>query len=95
MHLLTLLPALLFAQSSFAYYCCFEVTSKVSSRKFASFFESGFTEPWFPEPDCELKVIKTGYTKCSQWRSTVKGLCRGLAPIATHGVVTADHCPPS
>ncbi|KAE9961671.1 hypothetical protein EG327_003374 [Venturia inaequalis] len=85
MHLQTLLPAILFAQTSFAgnspYYCCVQYETSVHAKGFARYFLNGGTENWKPQLNraCQIELTKTG-EDCGKW--TVTASKGNLAAIA-------------
>ncbi|KAE9972371.1 hypothetical protein EG328_005063 [Venturia inaequalis] len=92
MHLQTLLPAILFAQSSFAYYCCFEIGNLGSDKHYNKVMLSGGVESWYPQTNCGVAVVKNG-DGCAAWTSRIFfGSCIGLVPIGKRGVVPWDRC---
>ncbi|RDI81143.1 hypothetical protein Vi05172_g9023 [Venturia inaequalis] len=74
-----LLPAILFAQSSVAYNCCFQVGVKGARGGYHKIFGSGPTENWVLASDCTVAVFKPG-NDCSRWyaRATAGTSCSGL-----------------
>ncbi|KAE9969138.1 hypothetical protein EG327_010765, partial [Venturia inaequalis] len=58
MHFHPLLPALLLAQPSFAYWCCFQAKGAYSSA--SEFLESGEVYHWTPGDGCLIQIDKTG-----------------------------------
>ncbi|RDI84367.1 hypothetical protein Vi05172_g5606 [Venturia inaequalis] len=95
MYLQTLLPAILFAQSTLAYACCVQSRSKQGTpiKKASSILFSGPNQPWHPDPntECEVTVYKTG-TSCATWNGQVAYGCGVFQPIASIGSVDAKEC---
>lgn len=90
-----LLPAILFTQSSLAYYCCFQVSGRGGHVHMSKFFENGaIADDWNPVPLCLIRITKTG-ENCSKWTwKILDATCPGLWPVKTVGPVTADVCKP-
>ncbi|KAE9994765.1 WD repeat-containing protein 5 [Venturia inaequalis] len=93
MHLQTLLPAILFAHSSFAsYYCCFEIAPEEPALRYAHFHLSGGSETLLLSPGCAIKITKTG-KDCSKWQSRILANgCPYLSPMTSIGVAPESHC---
>ncbi|KAE9971331.1 hypothetical protein EG327_009924 [Venturia inaequalis] len=86
----TLLPAILFAQSSFAYQCCFEFVGVQGNYYYAEFLQSGGLQVWRPyginHPGCEIMINKSGIN-CGAWRwSMAQNTCPGDRPFQHIGV---------
>ncbi|RDI84943.1 hypothetical protein Vi05172_g4939 [Venturia inaequalis] len=86
------LLAILLAQSSFAYNCCYEIRAK-SGRGVAEIIGSGDekTQVWTPRPDCEVVIDKSGGS-CGTWKRIFQGECLYYAPISHVGVTGAKAC---
>ncbi|KAE9964671.1 hypothetical protein EG328_010279 [Venturia inaequalis] len=94
-----LLPALLFAQSSLAYYCCFEITNNGGNNRISTLVDSGIIvddkgniDNWYPKPDCKIEITKKG-TGCGNWAWRIAdSRCKSLVPIFSLGVAEYSHC---
>ncbi|KAE9970103.1 hypothetical protein EG328_006487 [Venturia inaequalis] len=87
------LPAILFAQSSFAYNCCFEM-ELTGRHTIAQIIGSGDgnIEFWQPKTDCVIYIEKRGGS-CATWKQhIVPGYCQALAPWGHIGVTDAKKC---
>ncbi|KAE9982760.1 hypothetical protein EG328_010624 [Venturia inaequalis] len=93
MHLQALLPAILFAQSSFAsYFCCVQVET-IGGGRVSKFIESGHNEVWQARIDCGVDITKSGALGCNQWKAQiVDGWCPSLSPTTNVGVAPAGNC---
>ncbi|KAE9965597.1 hypothetical protein EG328_009527 [Venturia inaequalis] len=94
MYFQTLLPAILFAQYSFAYTCCFEFVGKGYYDNFAENLNSGSVQVWQPygSSDCQIMVNKSGKT-CADWKySIAQNSCAKAKPFKHIGVTTANKC---
>ncbi|TID22741.1 hypothetical protein E2P81_ATG01871 [Venturia nashicola] len=90
----TLLPAILFAQSSYAYTCCFVFLADNASNSNSKTMTSGSYEYWNPALGCEILVYKHGPT-CKQWTFTqVKDTCKNpaIGRIAYIGIADPTNC---
>ncbi|RDI82934.1 hypothetical protein Vi05172_g7214 [Venturia inaequalis] len=92
----TLLPAILFAQSTFAYTCCFEIRGTGNYALFHSNMPNGGIQVWRPwgSNECEMMVNKSGAT-CKDWKySIAQNSCNHLKPfkhIGTTGEATCKY----
>ncbi|KAE9982566.1 hypothetical protein EG327_005814 [Venturia inaequalis] len=96
MHLQTLLPAILFAQSSFGFYCCYQIQSKFEWNRVNKFVSSEDNVPWYPRPgsNCKIAIQKTGGS-CATWTwQIIQNSCTDFNPIKHIGPVDAKQCPP-
>ncbi|KAE9975271.1 hypothetical protein EG327_008504 [Venturia inaequalis] len=92
----TLLPAILFAQSSFAYECCFEIVGAHGFFSSAESLKSGGLQVWRPfgdtTPPCEIMIAKTG-ASCKEWKySMAQKTCSEAKPLIHVGVTTKQKC---
>ncbi|KAE9976475.1 hypothetical protein EG328_002591 [Venturia inaequalis] len=92
----TLLPAVLFAQSSFAYECCFEITGAQGFFSSAETLKSGGLQVWRPfgdiQPPCEIMIAKVGAT-CKDWKySMAQKTCADAKPLIHVGVTSKSKC---
>ncbi|KAE9990744.1 hypothetical protein EG327_001036 [Venturia inaequalis] len=97
MRLQTLLPATLFAQSTFAiYYCCFEIQSANPIwNKVSKIFDNIDDEVWYPrvDSDCNIEITKRKATSCAGWKGKVlDNTCREFGALKTLGPVIAKEC---
>ncbi|KAE9973409.1 hypothetical protein Vi05172_g8844 [Venturia inaequalis] len=89
----TLLPAILFAQSSFAYTCCFEYVGK-GDFAYAEYLGSGGLQVWRPtgSPTCEIMINKSGKS-CADWKHSIaQNSCASSRPYRHIGVTEAGMC---
>ncbi|KAE9993735.1 hypothetical protein EG327_003497 [Venturia inaequalis] len=89
MHYKTILPVLLLAQPSFAYWCCFQ--AKGSFATIASFLQSGENYRWTPGSGCMIQVDKTGKS-CKDWKANPIGSTCDYFGLTTYGVVDQKEC---
>ncbi|TLD25752.1 WD repeat-containing protein 5 [Venturia nashicola] len=87
----TLLPAILFAQSSFAYFCCFEYWDSVHAFQYHRYFGGNAVVPWTPFEGCTVTVNTYG-SDCSKWTHIVTPGCRADTPRLHIGVAPNNKC---
>ncbi|KAE9983528.1 hypothetical protein EG328_009868 [Venturia inaequalis] len=94
-----LLPAILFAQSSLAYFCCYVIVTNGANTWKSTMIDSGWiadakgnTDYWTPTPDCKIEITKKG-TGCANWSSRiVDTTCKSLQPVGHMGVAPEWRC---
>ncbi|RDI84344.1 hypothetical protein Vi05172_g5755 [Venturia inaequalis] len=92
MHFPILLPAILFAQTSFAYHCCYAMTPPNNNNVVAKIFSSGGKENWSPEAYCVVEIDKTGRS-CGDWSSRIiNNSCISLKAFTVFGPAAASVC---
>ncbi|TID22849.1 hypothetical protein E6O75_ATG02023 [Venturia nashicola] len=88
MQLQTLLPVILFAQSSFAYFCCVELKGL---SYYSAYLSNDDKYTWNPYPQCEVKILRKG-PNCGTWDLRATASCAAVAPITHVGVTESFHC---
>ncbi|TID26686.1 WD repeat-containing protein 5 [Venturia nashicola] len=94
MHFQTLLPAILFAQSSFAYFCCYQWKDENAFTSFHTYFSAdghGGKDTWNPFNGCTITINKQG-NGCGQWTKTTTKACNADSPYVHIGVAPNSAC---
>ncbi|KAE9968933.1 hypothetical protein EG327_010874 [Venturia inaequalis] len=93
MRLQTLVPAILFAQSTLAFNCCMQIRSKSGINKASNIYSSADNKLWEPSPaiDCTLVIYKDG-NSCATWKSKIAVGCDLFKPVGFIGAVDGKEC---
>ncbi|KAE9992151.1 hypothetical protein EG327_009884 [Venturia inaequalis] len=88
------LPAILLAQSSFAYNCCFEIQT-LHDGSLSKIINSGDGKVayWTPRPDCKIVINRKG-PSCATWEGHLDegNSCLVLWPVGHIGVRDGRNC---
>ncbi|KAE9984576.1 hypothetical protein EG327_004990 [Venturia inaequalis] len=91
MYFRTFLPAIIFAQSSFAYWCCWKFTTDGHIEE-ATYIENGPKYRYNAGAGCIIFIERSG-RNCAEWYGQELGnTCVNAGPNRQFGVTDASWC---